>query len=243
MLPPLPPKRLVFMDASPEAMLATGKTILARADPFVTYRQRSIIDVGCGYGRFAYALCDRGFEGPYFGIDVLKEQIEWLRTNFSTVCPGYEFECTDVANDRYNPSGALSSDDLQIPERYHAPDLVLLLSVFTHMYEQDLEAYLRAVASVLDEKSVVYATFFITNDNQRTAEKIGKSKFPMIHALNDHCRVANLDSPLHAISYEESWLLDRIESCGLRPKSKLYGKWCGRQGGTGFQDTLFLTKV
>jgi 2-polyprenyl-3-methyl-5-hydroxy-6-metoxy-1,4-benzoquinol methylase len=69
----------MFMEPSAEVMLRNGTILLELANKIVDIKNGSILDVGCGYGRLAYALHSMDFNGSYHGIDILKNQIDWLQ--------------------------------------------------------------------------------------------------------------------------------------------------------------------
>jgi SAM-dependent methyltransferase len=241
-LPPLPPEAMMFMGDKPDSFLARGENLLAVSNSHASIGRRPVIDIGCGYGRLAYALANRGFSGRYYGVDVLKKHIDWLNKNFSPSLPNFHFEHINVLNGRYNSSGKVDPAKFRIPHQYHKPDLVLVLSVFTHMFEADVESYLHAIAKVLDDHSTVYATFFILSDEQRELERSGASLYPMTHQINDHCRYFNQQDPLHAISFDEAFLHSMFERCGLHAEYVIRGGWCGREDAGSFQDAVFLKR-
>jgi SAM-dependent methyltransferase len=240
---PLPPTNLLFMNESWESFPKNGAGLLALGNRVIEYRGRPIVDVGCGFGRIAYALAAQGYKGNYLGVDVLEPQISWLQSNFSPLLPAFRFHHFDAVNARYNASGTLTAKDFEIDKKYRGPDAIFVLSVFTHMYEADVVAYLKEIASVMDEKSVVYATFFLSNNETRHLEGLGKSSYPMKHILDEHCSYFNPEDPLHAISFDETWLKETLRAVGLYAPAIFYGTWAGRKNAKSFQDSLFLMKA
>ncbi|NTJ46924.1 class I SAM-dependent methyltransferase [Agrobacterium rhizogenes] len=237
-----PPEHLLFMDKTPEAMIKTGDALLRLGKSVITFRGRPVLDIGCGYGRMAYALERDGFSRLYQGIDLLKQPITWLQQNFTPVRPTFQFDHADIANDRYNSSGALSATDFHFPD-IETPDAVFLLSVFTHMYEIEIEHYLDELARMIDSTSVVYSTFFLINDTMRDREKAGLCHFPMKHEINDHCWYFNPSDPLHAIGYDETWLRKQLLNRGLYIQAIYYGGWTGSGTALSGQDTIFISKM
>jgi SAM-dependent methyltransferase len=236
---PPPPKELLFMGDTEETYLQMGLWLLRLADGRWK-SSGSVVDVGCGYGRLAYALLHEGFAGEYLGLDVLKPQISWLQEHFTPNAPKYRFAQLDIRNDRYNPSGTEDAASLKIEAT--EPGLILCLSVFTHMLEGDVLTYLREFSRIMGPHSVAYVTFFLLNDEQRLLEKEGKSRFPIEKQLNDHCAIHDSASPLHVVAYEENWLTHQIALLGF-DMDIVYGRWCGRQNAEPGQDVLFLRKV
>jgi SAM-dependent methyltransferase len=241
-LPPFPPDNLLFMDKSSDKMIRNGDILLQLGKKVLAFRGRPVLDIGCGYGRMAYALLRDGFAAPYLGIDILRHHVNWLRLNFSPAAPNFAFDHVDIKNDRYNPKGMLAADAFRLPD-IDAPDAIFVLSVFTHMYERELLHYLDQIAAKMDRQSIAYCTFFLENPEMRHLEGQGGSQYPMLHRINDHCWYFNAKDPLHAISYNEDWLRARLLERGLHPVSVYYGLWCGRLNALSYQDTLFLARL
>lgn len=63
------------------------------ADRIKKINECSILDMGCGSGRFALMLRDKGIKN-YCGIDFSNKRIEWAMK----VCPEFHFELCDVFN-------------------------------------------------------------------------------------------------------------------------------------------------
>jgi SAM-dependent methyltransferase len=241
---PLPPRSLMFMSETPEQILQNGNSLLEFVRPYADPQSGIVVDVGCGYGRMAYVLAARGFSGKYLGIDVRKQNIDWMQENFTSRRPNFQFQHVDVHNERYNKVGGASSDSLEIAHQFHDPELILVLSVFTHMYEHDIANYLSKISSIMGKESVLYVTMFLMNDEQRALEDAGKSQYPMRQTINDHCKVWDPQSPLHVIAYDEKWVLDLLATNGLRVLKLFYGKWAGRRGpGVPAQDTFILGRT
>jgi SAM-dependent methyltransferase len=232
----------MFMDRTHAAMRRNGDQLLALGGKVFTLRGRPVLDIGCGYGRLAYALHRTGFEGTYVGLDILPRHISWLRQNFSSVAANFSFQHLDIRNDRYNPKGALPADGFQIPEMA-APDAIFVLSIFTHMYERDLLHYLDQIAARMDPLTIAYCTFFLDNPEMRRLEALNLSHYPMRLRLSDHCWYHDQADPLHAICYDEQWLRGQLTQRGLAVAAAFYGKWCGRPGAISGQDALFLAKM
>lgn len=232
----------MFMGETEETAVRNGDALLRVVDGLYD-PEDLILDLGCGYGRLAYALHRRGFEGDYLGYDVKRVAIDWLTENFTPLLPRYRFCHLDVQNDRYNPGGREPASGFAFPSLPRAPALLLVLSVFTHMYGNEIARYLRALASVMDARSLLYATFFLLNPEQQALEDAGKTKRPFPHVISEHCRFFSADNPLWAIAFTDEWAEAIIEAAGLRIEKKLYGFWAGRRGVKVAQDTLLIRKA
>lgn len=119
-----------------------------------------LVDVGCGYGRVAHALLRAGgFRGRYLGLDILPRQIAWCQENFTPLSEGsLRFELVDIKNDRYNPAGRLSPRSVSFDVETGSADVVLLASVFTHMYADDIVHYLGEIRRMLRPEGRCLAT-------------------------------------------------------------------------------------
>ncbi len=51
------------------------------------------LDLGCGYGRLAYALNTEvpNFRGRYIGLDILVRHIEWCQQEIERRLPNFTF--------------------------------------------------------------------------------------------------------------------------------------------------------
>ncbi len=242
---PFPPPNLLFMDSTPEKMLENGRILLG----FVKERgflelDGGVLDVGCGYGRSAYALLELGFTGRYLGFDIMPKHIAWLTENLAgTTAPAItEWRHLDIYNKRYNPAGLLKATEVALPRMESPPDLILSFSVFTHMYAEEIKHYLAELAGLMSSKSIFCATFFLMNSSWSACEADGKSAFPMDFVLDDDCRYHNREDPLNAIAYREEWVLSAVAEAGLELAEDVHlGAWCGRgRGQSCYQDTIFL---
>ena len=172
----------------------------------------------------AYALRSLEWKGTYLGIDILKRHIIWLQKNFSVIDPCFQFKHIDIRNDRYNPSGILDVKNLSFYN--FIPDLVIIFSVFTHMFENEIEIYLSKLRQIINyHDGLIVATFF-------TLPTSPNLKYEFNFRLNDHCSYYNSDDPLHAIAYDREWLFDLLKKQGFVIK----------EFRPGFQDLFFLEK-
>jgi SAM-dependent methyltransferase len=101
---------------------------LSQASPKPLALYRSILDFGVGSGRVARMFM--GFKGSYVGADVDHELVNWVSGAMSWVTP----MCT------------IPREPLRCPDAVF--ELVIAVSVFTHMNELDSEFYLRELHRV-----------------------------------------------------------------------------------------------
>jgi len=236
---PLPPHDLVFMDPDARRGYELGVRFANRLGEIgVNVRDGLLLDIGCGYGRLAYGLLGVNFSGTYVGVDILPDRITFLQNNFSTAHPRYQFHLLEVRNDVYiknHPQLSKSQQAFDIESiedvdfsRYtnDTPDGIILLSVFTHMYDHDIVNYLRSMKRVMTRKSQLVFTAFVFNSGVLDRIDRGDAKLTFPHVLADHCRTRHAGKPLANIAYDEAWLARLLHANGF-DHEYIPGYWSG----------------
>lgn len=101
----------------------------------------TLIDVGCGSGRLAYALREDQLIA-YHGVDVVPELIDYARE----VCQRDDWRFDVISS-------------IAIPAADQSADVVVFMSVFTHLKPQEIQRYLREAARVLKPGGVMVASY------------------------------------------------------------------------------------
>ncbi|MDO9107157.1 MAG: class I SAM-dependent methyltransferase [Methylovulum sp.] len=227
---PLPSRPVLFMETTADAALASARSLAKRLDEFgVNIQDGNILDIGCGYGRIAYGLLERGYSGNYTGVDIINTRIDWLREHFTPDCGNYAFHHIDVVNEHYNPKGRLNSTDIEFTGFVGEQplDSIILLSVFTHMYEPELTAYLHQLFRVTGPETRVIITMFLYTD-ARLASLDRNAKFRFAQVIDKNCRCERADNPLQAIAYQEDKARQLFEAAGFSIEIA-HGSWNGDQ--------------
>ena len=238
----VPPAELRFMGEDEELFRHIGDRTLADLRLLADLRPDAhVVDIGSGYGRLAHALLRWGvFRGRYVGVDILEKHVAWCQEHLGDG-DRVRFLHLDVHNDRYNPSGALAISDLTPPTT--DADVVVLASVLTHLWPDDVRAELDLAARCLGRGGRVYATAFIVDESWRQLRAEGVPEtFPVPHVHDANTRFMDPDDPLHVIAYEREWLLDTAADCGLAPVVLEYGSWSGRNGRMAKQDVVVFRR-
>jgi ubiquinone/menaquinone biosynthesis C-methylase UbiE len=100
-----------------------------------------LVDVGCGSGRTAAAL-KQDAQLSYLGTDVVPSLLEFARKKAGR--PDWRFETVT---------------SLDIPEANACADVVLFMSVFTHLRRGEIDALIREAHRVLKPGGVVIASY------------------------------------------------------------------------------------
>ena len=115
---------------------------VAPAGPF------TMIDIGCGSGRAAFALREET-RLAYIGIDVVPDLVDYARQKADR--PDWRFELIKA---------------IGVPAGNESADIVLIMSVFTHLKPNEIKAYLAECARVLKPGGAVIASY-LERDNER----------------------------------------------------------------------------
>jgi len=236
----LPPQRLRFLvDDDDAGLVVHAEDLVQRSRRHGLEEGWRVLDIGCGYGRLALGLKMTDFTGSYVGFDILPRHIQWCRDHLAT--PAYAFEHFDVRNARYNPDGTIEPEDARFPVGDGDADFCTAYSVFTHMYAADQRRYLAEIARVLSPGGLAVATWFLFDDERLPLAMSSASEYPMVHVLDEDCRYAYAEDPLHAISYRQSFVEAMVDEAGLEIRSLERGTWAGEPGST-LQDHLVLAR-
>jgi SAM-dependent methyltransferase len=203
----------------------------------------SVLDVGCGIGRMAIPLLFYLNEkGSYDGFDIVPEAIEWCQSQITRLNPRFQFHYAPIANSSYKPNGSANASNWRFPYENHSFDFALLTSVFTHMWQADIENYLSEIHRVLKTGGTAFITFFLLNSESDRLIVQGKSIFDFRHG-DDVCKFNSERDPLGCVAYAESLVRQLLAMYGLSVMEPIrYGTWSGRGDGLSFQDIIVVEK-
>lgn len=239
----IPPRSMIFVGTGD--FIQIGKEFrgylieLANLQP-----NNRILDVGCGIGRMAIPLTDYiSTDGEYFGIEIVKNGIEWCQTYISTKYNNFHFQHIDVYNKHYNPDGKVLAKDFRFPFDDKSFDIVFLTSVFTHMLPSDLDKYMSEISRVLKAGGRCLITFFIINQESETLVRSGRSSLDFRYKI-EGCLTINENDPEAAIAYNEEFILKLFTKYMLNVSKPIrYGSWCNRDIFLTYQDLIIATKI
>ncbi len=195
-----------------------------------------VLDVGCGFGRFAVPLTQYlDARGSYDGFDVDRDAIEWCRGAITSRYPRFRFHHADAYNGQYNREGTCPAADYAFPLADGVIDLVFANSLFTHLLQRDTEAYVREIARVLRPGGRAFITFFLLDDEASTLVVAGQAVRPFADDQPPYwfprrlgpLRVENPERLEEAVAYDESFVRELFENAGLALTIH-HGSWSGR---------------
>jgi SAM-dependent methyltransferase len=192
----------------------------------------TIVELGCGIGRDAFQLLDLlGDTGRYVGIDVTRDSIIWCQNNITPRHPNFTFHHFDAHHELYNPYGARTSTDFQLPMQDEAVDRIVLASVFTHLLASEVLHYMKEFRRVLKPSGLVYASFFLYSQEAIVAAQLKGNtpwKATFARELGDGVYGNDPDYPRGAVAFTDGAMRRMIDASGLRlVRPYLKGWWSG----------------
>jgi ubiquinone/menaquinone biosynthesis C-methylase UbiE len=183
-----------------------------------------VLELGCGFGRLGIPLTrylDR--DGAYHGIDIVPKAIQWCQEKIKGPHGNISFIHADVKNGEYNPRGRIAAVEYCFPFADETFDLVVLISVFTHMLPREVEHYLAEIARVLKPGGRCYVTYFLVTEESRSLMTTDRSSLKFEHNYGDYW-IMNKEVPELGVGYDEKYVRELHAKHGL--SVKLYpGKW------------------
>jgi SAM-dependent methyltransferase len=230
------------MQEDDERFLRTGNELAGLLYSNGATPDSTVLDIGCGYGRLAIGLLGRPtpHRGPYIGFDILAPHTNWCRNNITPRAPGFRFEHLDAINDRYNPKGTLSPEELRFPVEARSVDVAAAFSVFTHLYRATIEHYLDELRRVLRPGGVAVTTWLLWDDARLPAVTSDRCTYPLRYRLDADTRYSDDADPLRAIAFTPELVGRLVERAGLRLRTSTRGSWDGTTKSDVFQDLLVL---
>lgn len=165
---------------------------------------RSVLDFGCGCGRIGRQFIQQKPRPErYEGLDLHAGMIRWASENLAPQAPGFRFAHHDVFYPGFNPG-----DDKPMHERLPFGDaefsFIVSISVFTHLIQDQAEAYLAEMARVLEPGGVLLCTWFLFE----------KRDFPMMQE-HQNTLFINEHDVRNAVIYDRDWVRAAAAEVGL----------------------------
>lgn len=238
----VPPKRMIFIGGA--AYKEIGDEFFAH---FKTHGKLkptdTVLDVGCGIGRMARPLTGYLSSGRYEGVDIDRNGIDWCVKNITKRFPNFKFQVADVFNKHYNPGGKSKASEYRFPFPDGTFDFVFLTSVFTHMFPEDVENYLREISRVMKNGGRCLITYFILNRESSDLIGAGRSQIDF-KSVTPEFYVMDKDVPEDATCFTEEYIRKIYERFGVRIEEPIrYGSWCGREKSLSYQDIVIASKL
>lgn len=200
-VPPVEMRQLVGPTTEDAFDNPTGTPVFKYLEPA---HYESVLDFGCGCGRLARQLIQqRPRPGRYAGIDLHPGMIAWCQENLAPHAADFSFHHHDVFYDAFNPG---PGKPLWKPFPFDDDEftLVVAVSVFTHLTQDQSAEYLGEVARVLRPGGMFLSTWFLFD----------KRDFPMMQTDQDTLFINAFDVR-NAVIYDRAWLTENAAASGL----------------------------
>lgn len=203
-----------------------GEYVIKKLEFFNSINPASkILDIGCGNGRVSMPMAKYLHEDTeYFGMDISKERIDWLKENVTSRYPNIKFVYTDLYNKMYNIDGKIKAKDYRFPFEDNSFDLVLLFSVFTHMLPEDVENYMKEVYRVLKKGGKCWITYFLINPYAKELIDEGSCRRRFTHEEGIYM-TSSKDRHESMVGYKENYIYDLYKKVGFKDLWVKYGQW------------------
>jgi ubiquinone/menaquinone biosynthesis C-methylase UbiE len=236
---PVPPEDMIFVGDG-DYLKISAEFLAYVVDVGGLQPHHHVLDLGSGIGRIAAGVSRYldPVEGRYIGFDPVKSGIDWCRQTYADQ-PHMRFEWADIYNELYRPDGTIIAPDYQFPCQDGSIDLAIVTSVFTHLYEPEIGAYLAELDRVLKPGGRLFSTAYLFHGSEPQQGVAPHLKFNVEGKDGRHrWHVAGMP-PLSAVCYSEeyfNWLFQR--RMGREPEIRR-GRWRG-EAGPWFQDLVLL---
>jgi SAM-dependent methyltransferase len=131
---------------------------------FLKKPQPRILDFGCGMGNLA-PVCHHFVKngGSYLGVDLDEKQIAPCLKTYGSLS-NCSFYLTHDKNPFYTPDGESTTSGIDWPVKDGSLDLVIAMSVFTHLQEAESIRYLNKIHETLAADGLAMISFLIKRD-------------------------------------------------------------------------------
>jgi SAM-dependent methyltransferase len=180
----------------------------------------TIVDIGCGCGRFARVLRDQQFsgsrfDGKYIGIDIDDEMLSWCQEHFDA--ERFEFFKSGHRSAAYAAGGGAGRSS--IPLGSSEADFVFAMSLFTHLLEEEVAEYVYESARVLRPGGHMAVTFFSMDHPPPTLGTRHTFRHRLGAAYIESVRV-----PEAAVAYRDEYLCTLARDAGFSSATVKIGR-------------------
>lgn len=238
----IPPESMIFIGGGDFKEIGDGFFKL-----FVDYGhlkpEHKVLDIGCGLGRMARPLTQYlANGGEYWGIDIVKDAINWCNEKYSPRYPNFHFQVSDIYNKAYNPLGQYQAAEYKFPYEDASFDFVFLTSVFTHMFLPDVQNYLTEISRMTKSGGITFITFFILETEALINIILNKSSLKFEYELEGGLTISE-DIPESAVAYQPELIRSLYNNSHFTIEEPIhYGAWSGRENGLSYQDIIIARK-
>lgn len=218
------------------------REVLARCQ---VNRNSHIVDIGSGCGVLSLPLSRfLGPAGRYVGVDVWEEGNNWCRANTRNLDADIAFFTQPVQNNYYFAPDNGLVNDLKLDQLAdNSFDVGIALSVFNHLKNRDVVAYISELHRVLKPGGVAFISGFVIDD----------AFFEYVARTNLHTQVkedAHERGSFYAYALQDFFAgftlplwYEMFRSHGLRVVDFEPGTWANKKDARLFHDNFIVEKL
>lgn len=241
---PMMPTRLQNERIGGHDFVSIGRQLLAQVQESTALQpHHRVLDLGCGYGRLAVPLTSYLVRGEYCGFDVDRRAIRWCQREISRRYPNFWFAHVDVANSYYNRHGAIAPEAFRFPCADQSIDVVIGVSLFTHLLPQSAARYISEISRVLKPGARTAVSFFTFDDSSEARVRAGNT-YPRFEQFPEPSyAITSPKQPELGIAYQETFVRQQFAAANLEVLEVERGSWAGGEGRRSFQDFVSAVKL
>jgi SAM-dependent methyltransferase len=186
-----------------------------------------VLEIGCGIGRMGVPLTQYlDASSRYDGIDIVPHGIAWCAANVTPRWPNFQFHHLDLFHPNYNLNGKINTSNIQLPFDDGSYDFVLLTSVFTHLWPEDVQHYAAEIRRILRPGGTCFGTFFVMTPERKVELSDLATRLPFRVNRPGPSYTFNEQYPLSAIAFDEQWIINNFAVRGLQLAAPVaFGIW------------------
>jgi SAM-dependent methyltransferase len=202
-----------------------------------------MLEIGSGYGRIPVALTEYLTTGEYHGMDISAEAVLWCKKKIESRYPNFKFQHADIYNKQYNPVGKFQAVEYKFPFENGTFDFIFLGSVFTHMFPNDVDNYLKEISRLLKPQGRCFITYFILDKEASNLIVRKESSQEFIYKYENYF-TKDPKTPERGIAFEEKYIRSLYIKHGLSIVEPIrFGSWSGRKDEHySYQDIIVATR-
>lgn len=207
----------------------------------------TVLDYGCGLGRFANAASDYLTSGRYVGYEPNQEALRFLRAAYASR-PNFRFFGEELRRSEdyvglqlgRESSEGVAADEVELKELEGVDaNVQYSSSVFTHMWIPAIENVLRALRKAIAPGGISVNSWLIVDAVAEEGMRNGIADRTLPHEVKG-ARTYSLTNPLVCTAYTPDQVRDMYRRNGHEMVEICWGAWSGRRqhNGAHIQDLV-----